>query len=248
MSIDTERDIDDESVESGSRTAEFEGDDGRLDPDQRKALITMLKHRFITAESHPKAWATITADPRPIRRHLHDMYLELVLDRGREVAYKRQVAPEGGAAPFPTLLYDTAWNREETLLLVYLRTRYLNQSAAGETRVYVDREEMQEFVAQRRPAHATDLSGDRRSVNFAIGALHKAGMLIGASTGDRFVVSRAVEVMLPIDKLHTLLAWVRERNSDEQDPATQVDEAAADLRGDDQSAADAELTGIGGLA
>ncbi|HZM74557.1 MAG TPA: DUF4194 domain-containing protein [Candidatus Limnocylindrales bacterium] len=208
-----------------SSVALFEGDDGGLELPQRRVLVALLKQRFITSQSHPKEWKTLTANPRPIRSRLNDLFLDLHLDTGREVAYKRQVVPEGGGR-FPTLLHDTAWSREETILLVYLRTRSRSEEAAGTSRTYVDRQDMLEHVATLRPAHATDHAADgRRAIN-AIESLSRAGLLIGASTADRFEVSRAIDVLLPLERLQELLRWLKAQHT--TDP---VPEFAASLAG-----------------
>ncbi len=203
---------DDLDRESTSTLALFEGDEGSLEVAQRRALVVLMKQRFISNRTHPKEWAALISNPRPVRARLNDLFLELVLDTEREVAYKRQVSPEGGGRPFPTLLYDAPWGREETLGLVYLRTRHRNDNAAGGDRSYVDRADIAEFIAQHRPEHATDLSGDARKARNAVDSIFKTGLLIGPSTGERFEISDAIEVLLPLEKLTELLAWIRAQN------------------------------------
>jgi hypothetical protein len=202
-------DIDDEPT---STLAVFEGDEGSLDAAQRRALVVLIKQRFISNRTHPREWAALVAQPRPIRARLNDLFLELVLDLEREVAYKRQVTPEGGGRPFPTLLYDAPWGREETLALVYLRTRHRNDQAAGADRSWVDRSDIVEYIAQHRPENATDRFGDARKAHKAVENIFKTGLLIGPSTGDRFEISHAIEVLLPLEKLTELLAWMRTQN------------------------------------
>ncbi|MFG2058509.1 DUF4194 domain-containing protein [Micromonospora sp. NPDC048930] len=205
---------DDPERELTSSVSLFEGDEGGLELPQRRVLVALLKQRFITAQSHPKEWKTLMANPRLIRSRLNDMFLDLHLDAGREVAYKRQVVPEGGGR-FPTLLHDTAWSREETILLVYLRTRSRSEEVAGTSRTYVDRQDMLEHVATLRPAHATDHAADGRRAIKAIESLNRAGLLIGASTADRFEVSPAIDVVLPLERLQDLLRWLKtEQTSD----------------------------------
>lgn len=203
---------DDPERELTSSVALFEGDDGTLELPQRRVLVALLKQRFITAQSHPKEWRALITNPRPIRSRLNDLFLDLHLDAVREVAYKRQVVPEGGGR-FPTLLHDTAWTREETILMVYLRTRSRSEEVAGASRTYVDRQDMLEYVAALRPAHATDQAGDGRRAVKAIESLNRAGLLIGASTADRFEVSPAIDVVLPLERLQELLRWLNAQHN-----------------------------------
>ncbi|MGZ4639114.1 MAG: DUF4194 domain-containing protein [Actinomycetes bacterium] len=221
--------VDDPERELTTSVALFEGDEGGLEVDQRRALVALIKQRFISERTHPKEWRALTRNPRPIRSRLNDLFLDLHLDLDRGVAYKRQVTPEGGGRPFPTLLHDTPWGREDTLLLVYLRSRLRNDQAAGHEKVFVDRDDMLEFVAQHRPAHATDQVGDGRRAAKAVETLYRAGLLIGASTAERFEVSNALEVLLPMEKLTELLTWLRAQNqTDNQTPATEYATAPTD--------------------
>jgi len=222
-----------------SSVALFEGDDGALELPQRRVLVALLKQRFITAQSHPKEWKTLTANPRLIRSRLNDLFLDLHLDPVREVAYKRQVVPEGGGR-FPTLLHDTAWTREETILMVYLRTRSRSEEVAGTSRTYVDRQDMLEHVAAVRPAHATDQAGDGRRAAKAIESLNRAGLLIGASTADRFEVSPAIDVVLPLERLQELLRWLKAQHNTTAGTPLMANADADDIDGDtsDDTASD----------
>ena len=200
-------DIGPEDTGLGGAVALFEGDEGRVELGQRRAFVALLKHRFITARTHPAEWRTLLAHTTLLQSRLNDLFLDLHLDREREVAFKRQAVPDGGTR-FPTLLFDKAWSREETILMVYLRSRSRAEEVTGGTRVYVDREEMLEHVASLRPGHATDRAGDARRAGNAVDALNKAGLLVGARDADRFEVSPAIDVVLPLERLQELLTWL----------------------------------------
>lgn len=227
--------FEDPDREQSSSVALFEGDEGGLELAQRRALVAIVKHRFITADSHPKEWRALLMNPRLIRSRLNDLFLDLHLDVGRNVAFKRQASPEGGGR-FPTLLHDTAWTREETILLVFLRARSRADEAAGVPKTFVDRIDMLEHIASVRPPHATDHAGDARRAVKALESLLRAGLLIGASTAERFEVSRAVDVVLPLERLAALLDWLENENAspapDATDDCGAVDDAADDFTTD----------------
>lgn len=205
--------------ELSSSVSLFEGDEGGLDVGQRRTLVALLKNRFITAASHKDEWRVLLEHRSLLRARLNDLFLDLHVDPVREVAFKRQVKSEGGAR-FPTLVHDTAWNREETILLVFLRRRDNSERGAGATTVFIDRSDMLEHVASLRPAHATDESADAKRATKAVESLHSAGLLIGASDDDRFEVSPAVEVLLPLEMLTDLLQWIRAQNNPSAESAT----------------------------
>lgn len=189
----------------------WEGDEGALEYGQRRALVTMLKQRFISARTHPRDWQVLVEHERVLRSRLNDLFLDLEIDRIREVAWKRQAVSETGSR-FPTLLYDAAWSREETIVLVHLRDRLRAGAAAGEARVFVDREDLVEYVASFRPAHATDEAGDEKRARNAVSGLAKAGLLIGDAADERYEISEAVEPLLPLELLTELLEALQRAN------------------------------------
>jgi hypothetical protein len=188
----------------------WDGDEGTLEGMQRDALVVLLKHAYISSDTYPREWKTLVDSIGPIRSQLNNLYLDLVIDEAREIAYKRSVRSEDRT--FRTLLYGTSYNREETLLLVFLREQFRAEGAAGATHVFVDADAIQEYVAQFRPAHDTDELGGRRKVENAIKALKKAKLITASGSDDRYQVSRAIETLLPIQKLHMLLAALRKQN------------------------------------
>jgi hypothetical protein len=212
----------------------FEGDEGGLSAAQRRTLVLLLKHRYISASDHPAAWRTLIASTGLIKSRLNDLFLDLHVDRHYEVAFKRQAQSEGGAA-FPTVLHDTSYNREETILLVVLRQRFRSERANGHDFVIVDRDNLLEKVAHFRPAHATNRSGDAKRASAAIETLAKAQVLLRTSDPDRFRIAPVIEVLLPVQRLAELLDWLRAENGSE---SVEITDATEPLVGSDL---DAEL-------
>ena len=222
-----EIDADDEHVDEDSVSV-FEGDEGGLEYAQRHALVTLLKQRFISARTHPRDWRVLVEHERVLRSRLNDLFLDLQIDRAREVAWKRQATAEAGDR-FPTLLYDAAWSREETLVLVHLRDRLRAGLSSGDARVFIDREDVVDYVASFRPPHATDVAGDEKRARNAVASVVKAGLLIGSGVDERFEISEAVEPLIPLDLLQELLEALHRANSSEvlpepDDPADLFDE------------------------
>lgn len=198
----------DERSESSS-VALFAGDAGGLSFEQRRCLVRLLKERYISRDAQPELWDVLTRNEETMRSRLNDLFLTLHVDREGEVAYKRQAIPDDSTRRFPTLLHDTAYNREETILLVYLRERLQRERAAGAETVLVDLEDLLERVVQFRPADATDLAADSRRANNAVEALRKSGVLHASGEADRFTVSPVLDSLMPLPRLQQLLDWLR---------------------------------------
>lgn len=216
-------------------TALFAGDTGTLTELERRALVMLLKRPFISARTHEKEWRAVSENPAVFRSRLNDLFLELALDTDREVAFKRQVLTETGDR-FPTLLHDTGWTREETLLLVLARSRYRAERLGGAERVFLDRDDMIEHVLAYQSANATDRSGNRRRAERGIETLNRAKLLIGHSRVDRFEISAAIESLMPLEKLRELCTWLhREATGTDTGDGDEPAEDAGDGQGETRS-------------
>jgi len=189
----------------------FEGDEGGLTIDQRKTLVLLMKHRYISAALQPAEWRTLLRSQNLLKSRLNDVFLDLHIDLHYEIAFKRQAVAEGGDR-FPTLLHDVSYSREETILLVLLRQRFRSERANGREIVIVDRDNLVENVAHFRPENATDRSGDARRAVAAVDSLAKARVLLKTSDPDRFRISAVIEVLLPVERLAELLEWLVAQN------------------------------------
>ncbi|WP_104199471.1 DUF4194 domain-containing protein [Cryobacterium sp. Y29] len=65
----------------------FQGDVGSLNPEQRRTFVTLLKRRYISADTHPAEWAELLAAPHVFRTRFNDMYLTLEINTVYQVAY-----------------------------------------------------------------------------------------------------------------------------------------------------------------
>jgi hypothetical protein len=198
--------------EDGSTLALFEGDTGGLSLAQRRALVVLLKNRFISAAQHPAEWRVIREDSAPIKSRLNDLFLDLHVDLTYEVAFKRQAVSESGGREFPTLLLDTQYTREETILLVFLRQRFQSERASGHDDVTVERDDLVTHVASFRPAHATNRAGDESRATNAVDNLVKAKVLSKTNDASRLRVSPVIAVLLPLPRLHELWEWLKQEN------------------------------------
>lgn len=207
----------DPSAESSS-VALFSGDAGGLPFEQRRCLIRILKERYLSKDAHPDLWEVLVRNEDVLRSRLNDLFLTLHVDRESEVAYKRQAVPDESQKRFPTLLHDTAYTREETVLLVYLRERLQRDRATGADTVLVDLEELVERVAEFRPADMTDLASESKRANNAVEALKKSGVLLATTEAERFTVSPVLDSLLPLPRLKELLDWLRTESGETPPP------------------------------
>ena len=186
----------------------FAGDTGTLDADVRRVLVRLLQRRFLVSDRNPAQWRTLLENQQVVESRLHDLYVHLVVDHERGVAYKRQV--RSAELDVPVLLRDEAYSRAETLVLVHLRTVFQRERGAGETSARVDVEEIEATALTYFDPDDTNVATHQREIRAAVARLAKDGIVDEESEG-RFRVTPLVEVVLSNERLAELRDWLRER-------------------------------------
>jgi hypothetical protein len=187
----------------------FAGDAGTLDADVRRVLVQLLRRKFLLAEKNSTQWRTLLENQQIIESRMHDLFVRLVVDHDRGVAYKQQV--RSVELDVPVLLKDDPYNRAETLVLVHLRTVFQRERGTGETSARVDIEELEQTVLTYFDPNDHNLARGQQEVRKAVERLVTEGLLTEESAG-RYRITPLVEVVLSTAKLSELEQWLRERN------------------------------------
>ncbi|HET9139498.1 DUF4194 domain-containing protein [Actinophytocola sp.] len=187
----------------------FAGDAGTLDADVRRVLVQLLRRKFLLAERYPAQWRTLLENQQIIESRLHDLFVRLVVDHDRGVAYKQQV--RSAELDVPILLKDDPYNRAEALVLVHLRTVFQRERGTGETSARVDIEELEQTVLTYFDPDDHNLARGQNEVRTAVHRLTREGLLTEEST-DRYRITPLIEIVLSTEKLTELSRWLREQN------------------------------------
>lgn len=196
----------------------FAGDRGTLDADVRRVLVRLLQRRFLPADKYPAQWRTLLDNQQLIESRLHDLFVRLVVDHDRGIAYKQQV--RSVELDVPILLRDDPYNRAETLVLVHLRTVFQHERVAGELSARVDIEELEQTVLTYFDPDDTNMARGQQEIRSAVTRLAKEG-LMEEETAGRYRITPLVEVVMSAEKLSELSRWLRERNDDPQHGAAE---------------------------
>jgi hypothetical protein len=187
----------------------FAGDAGTLDADVRRVLVQLLRRKFLLAEKNQAQWRTLLENQQILESRLHDLFVRLVVDHDRGIAYKQQVRPV--ELDVPILLKDDPYSRAETLVLVHLRTVFQRERGTGVTSARVDIEELEQTVLTYFDPNDHNLARGQQEVRNAVQRLVTEGLLTEESAG-RYRITPLVEVVLSIERLTELDQWLRERN------------------------------------
>jgi len=208
----------------------FPGDRGVLDAEVRRVLVHVLQRRFVQADRHRDTWKVLLDNQQLIEARLNDLFVRLVVDHDRGVAYKQQVRSDEFEVPI--LLRDSAYNRAETLVLVHLRTVYQRETAAGEPSARVDIEDVEQTVLSYFAEADGDTARRQRAIRRAMDRLDRDGIVDEESAG-RFRISPLVEIVLSAEKLRELRDWLRR-----QEALPELEDADADAADGADDAAD----------
>jgi len=202
----------------------FAGDRGVLDADARRVLVRLLQRRFLLADRNRGEWGVLMEHRHAIESRLNDLFVRLVVDHDRGVAYKEQVRSD--ELEIPILLRDEAYSRAETLVLVHLRTVYQRENTAGESSARVDIEDIEQTVLTYFAEADGDTARRQKAIRGAVARLRQDGVIEEESEG-RYLISPLVEILLSADRLRELRDWLHTRTSGAG--AIELDDASDDM-------------------
>jgi hypothetical protein len=195
----------DKDVNRSFDTMLFDGDQGTLPLNARKALVAVMKNSYIAAQHDPNTWAVMLAHRADIESVLNNMFLMLVVDSTAGIAFKQQAPGER----FTTLLPpDISWGLDDTILLRHLREIFSIERGLSGDSVFVDREPLIERVVADVPTSQTDLTLARRRAEKAFDNIRAARILLRTNDDDRWQISPVIVPLLPLEKLQELKRWL----------------------------------------
>jgi hypothetical protein len=208
----------------------FAGDRGALHLDTRRVLVQLLLGPALDARRQSKLWPVLVRDEAVVRSRLHELFLDLVIDREQEVAFTRQISsPE---LDLPVLLRRTPLTLLDSALLLYLRQR-LTESDAQVERAVVATPEMAEHLSMFQREATTDHARFAKQVQHAIDNAVKYSLLRKLrNTDDRFEVAPTLKLLFSAEEILALGRSYRTQGVAPGDDANGED-AANDSEGDE---------------
>lgn len=216
----------DDAVTGFTPATVIPGDKGTLLVETRRVLVQLLRGPSVDVRRHAKLWPILLRDEDVITSRLHDIFLELVIDRDQGVAFTRQMAFE--QLDIPVLLRRAPLTFIESVLVLYLRQRLTQADAQGD-RAVVSTPEMQEHMSVfERHANPDHAKFEKQSINAiekmkTLSLLHK---LQGAD--DRYEVSPTLKLLFSAEDIQALSKVYMSSVSPSQEGNDNVEVATAD--------------------
>ncbi len=209
--------------------AEHGHDDGLPDtglPEPaRRALVSLLMNRYISRDRHRAVWEGVLSSENELRARLNEMYLDLVVDREAEVAFKRQQDSED----VPRILRrEKALTRDASFVLIFLRREYAFADP-DDGPVMITREQIGEFLRAYREDGDGDGARFSRRVDAAINALIKPWQILepDPAADYLFTVSPVIVPLVGVDEMRRFEAAFRKAAAGSGSPPDGVAEGVA---------------------
>lgn len=183
----------------------FDRDTGALAYDARLALCKLLTGPCIDPDS--TLWPALLRDEEDVRARLSELFLDLVIDRERKVAFTRPA--ETGDLDAPVLQRATPLSFIESVLLLHLRQALVDADTRGE-RAVVEEAELHEALGLYAGAQGGDQVQVAKRVNAAIEKMRKNTILQGIRGEDaRFEVSPTLRLLFTPEEVAAMGAAYR---------------------------------------
>lgn len=196
-----QEDANQEEVNSVKTTPE----NGRLQPEARRALVSLLKHGVILAGRKGRLFETICRYQSEVRSHLADIYLKLMLDERAGVAFVAQIDEADSDEETTSLITRRTLSLYDTLLLLVLRKHYQDRESAGEQRIIIDLERIESNMSPFLPL-TNSAKLDRKKLIIALNKMIEKRLLAKVrGSNDRLEITPVIRYVVNAEFLEKML-------------------------------------------
>lgn len=173
----------------------------------RRVLVYLYKQIAILNSQTPHLFTALCRYEQPIRQHLAEVYLQLVLDEKFGVAFIKMAETDiDDETELPlSLMSKRQLSLYDTLILLVLRKHYREREDSGEKKIVIDIERLEAYLSPFMPLtdHA---SKDRKKLIAKVKDLQKRKLLASvAGSEDRFEITPLLRYVVSAEMLDTML-------------------------------------------
>jgi hypothetical protein len=207
----------------------WSGDTGVLAERSRRAVLELIKGPYLAGSTSAALWSALLADEAAIRSRLHELFLDLVIDRIGEFAFVRNVTTDELAVP--SAVRTASLTFLDTAMLLVLRQMLL--SGEGDGRVIIGQEEVYEQLRVYRTVDRDEHDFDRRLNSSWNNMKNKLRVIHQAGAEDRAEISPVLRLIVDAEQVSAISAEYRriaagggarvdtdEAPDDEEEPTT----------------------------
>lgn len=181
-------------------TALWSGDTGVLSEQSRRALLELIKGPYLAGSKSSALWSALLVDEKAIRSRLHDLFLDLVVDRIGEFAFVRNVSTD--ERDVPKTVRSQSLTFLDTAMLLVLRQMLLAGEADG--RVIVGQDDVFEQLRVYRTPDRDEQDFDRRLNSSWQNMKNKLRVIHQAGTEDRAEISPVLRLIVDAEQIQAV--------------------------------------------
>jgi hypothetical protein len=214
------------STDTDAATAIWPGDTGVIGEQSRRALLELIKGPYLSGVKAPALWSALLADEVGIRSRLHELFLELVVDRVGEFAFVRNVSTT--ELKLPSSVRTAALTFLDTAMLLVLRQILL--AGEGDGRVIVGQEDVFEQLRVYRTVDRDESDFNKRLNSTWLKMKNTLRVIHQAGAEDRAEISPVLRLIVDAEQIAAISGEYR-RIAEGGGSAVDV-ETGADSRSD----------------
>jgi len=219
------------SEEGSPQRGLWDGDTGELSEISRRALLELVKGPYLSATKSSLLWSALLADEGPITSRLHELFLDLVVDRVAGFAFVRNA--ETGDLDSPATVRTHSLTFIDTVMLLVLRQMLL--ASESDVRVIVGRDDVFDQLRVYRTDDRDERDFDKRlnaswvKMRNTLRVIYSAGR---ADEEDRVEISPVLRLIVDADQVNAIAGVYRRIV---ETGGTVIDEIDDDDRDDDEA-------------
>ena len=184
-------------TDAASATALWPGDTGVIGEQSRRALLELIKGPYLSGVKAPALWSALLADEVGIRSRLHELFLELVIDRVGEFAFVRNVSTT--ELTVPGTVRTAALTFLDTAMLLVLRQMLL--AGEGDGRVIVGQEDVFEQLRVYRTVDRDESDFNKRLNSTWLKMKNTLRVIHQAGAEDRAEISPVLRLIVDAEQI-----------------------------------------------
>lgn len=168
----------------------WEGDAGTLPHDARSALLRLVRGPYISELNDLAQWRALLNYTEPIKSHLANMFLDLIVDAESGVAFAKNISVDG--KEFPKAATSYTLTLLDTIMVLLLRKEL--QTAAA-PRVFIGQADLFLQMNQYRNIAKMDQAAYLKALERSWSRLEERRLLVKSDVEGRYEISPVLKLV-----------------------------------------------------
>ncbi len=197
-------------IEGAKEYESCESEDSEMPHEAKRVLVHLMRQGVIISAQHQKLFELVCRYETYVRRHLSEVFLQLILDRKSGIAFvaslENEFASDDSDDESTSLISKRTLPLYDTLILLVLRKHYQERESTGEQKITIDIERLESYLTPFVPL--TDHSSlDRKKLVARVKEMVRRKILSTIrGSEDRYEITPIIRYVVNAEFLESMLA------------------------------------------